>query len=527
MAAPSPTYSPKTVPAQGAAGDAVAPSSLSTSEIPSQTPLALSNPPKRPPFDRLGSSEDHAHRASVQFLPHVRGSRGDASRSRSRMAVRESGQRRLSSPPPPTQFKPRVSFDTFDNRDASDFSLTLNRKHREYEYTKRSRTFLCGTDQNDYSDTALEWLIDELVDDGDEVVCLRVVEKDSKEAREWAGTPVGTKEIKEKAYKEEAQRMITRIEEKNTEDKAINLVLEFSIGKVPDTIQHMIRIYEPAILVVGTRGRSLGGFQGLLPGSVSKYCLQHSPVPVIVVRPSSKRDKKKKKRLLDPARRGYRDILDKSDDVLSGEGGHLLDSRNRLTLAPGDGVGALAELEKRDAEEEARMVAEAIGYRAYHTSDGGPLSRITSARSDVSGRSGRSGRSSSFGSYRSDSPENMRSPVGKLMKSPDLRAIDSPAESTEGESDEDEDRKVPAYMLAQEEALQKARERALKAEEEEKEAREGKPSKPPEPRAGVLDILSALDDGWDSGDKPAKTTPSKGTRKPKKGGNMAGGYPIP
>lgn len=35
--------------------------------------------------------------------------------------------------------------------------------------------------------------------------------------------------------------MLTRIQEKNTEDKAINLVLEFSIGKVPDTIQHMVR----------------------------------------------------------------------------------------------------------------------------------------------------------------------------------------------------------------------------------------------------------------------------------------------
>lgn len=75
-----------------------------------------------------------------------------------------------------------------------------------------------------------------------------------------------------------------------------------------------IHIYEPVILIVGTRGRSLGGIQGLLPGSVSKYCLQHSPVPVIVVRPSSKREKKKKKRQNDPARRAYVDILEKSND---------------------------------------------------------------------------------------------------------------------------------------------------------------------------------------------------------------------
>ncbi|KAF2488026.1 hypothetical protein BDY17DRAFT_237776, partial [Neohortaea acidophila] len=211
------------------------------------------------------------------------------------------------SPPPPAQFRSSVSFDTFNNKEASDFSLTLNRKHRDYKYTKRSRTFLCGTDTNDYSDTALEWLIDELVDDGDEVVCLRVVEKDSKEALKWSGG------LGEKGYRNEAERFLDAIEKKNTEDRAISLILEFSIGRVQETIQQMIRIYEPAMLVVGTRGRSLTGYQGLLSsGSVSKYCLQYSPVPVIVVRPSSKREAKKKKRLKDPDRMGYRDILDKS-----------------------------------------------------------------------------------------------------------------------------------------------------------------------------------------------------------------------
>ncbi|KAF2718808.1 adenine nucleotide alpha hydrolases-like protein, partial [Polychaeton citri CBS 116435] len=211
------------------------------------------------------------------------------------------------SPPPPAQYRSSVSFDTFSNPSASDFTLTLNRKHKDYAYTKRSRTFLCGTDTNDYSDTALEWLIDELVDDGDEVVCLRVVEKDSREAIRWQGGHG------EKGYRLEAERFLESIEKKNTDDRAISLVLEFAVGKVHDMIQRMIRIYEPAMLVVGTRGRSLTGYSGLLSsGSVSKYCLQHSPVPVIVVRPSSKREKKKRKRLRDPSRTGYRDILDKA-----------------------------------------------------------------------------------------------------------------------------------------------------------------------------------------------------------------------
>ncbi|KAF2097582.1 adenine nucleotide alpha hydrolases-like protein, partial [Rhizodiscina lignyota] len=228
--------------------------------------------------------------------------------------------RKMSSPPPPPLFQPRVSFDTFERQaevksDTTSFSLV--KKHKDYEYSKRSRTFLCGLDANDYSEFALEWLIDELVDDGDEIVCLRVVEADSNIA--------GHKSVEQQRYRAEAENLMKQIQEKNVENKAINLILEFAVGKVQDVIDDMIKIYEPAILIVGTRGRSLGGFQGLLPGSVSKWVLQHSPVPVIVVRPNSKRAKGKRKRLQDPTRTGYRDLLDKS----SQGGGHLLDFAHR------------------------------------------------------------------------------------------------------------------------------------------------------------------------------------------------------
>lgn len=133
-------------------------------------------------------------------------------------------------------FQPRVSFDTFDR--PADFieenSFTLIRKHKDYEYTKRSRTFLCGLDSNDYSEYALEWLIDELVDDGDEIVCLRVVEKDDKVA--------GESSLDHGQYRAEAEKLMERIQAKNTENKAINLVLEFSVGKVNKVIDEMVRL---------------------------------------------------------------------------------------------------------------------------------------------------------------------------------------------------------------------------------------------------------------------------------------------
>jgi hypothetical protein len=131
-----------------------------------------------------------------------------------------------------------VSFDTFDNRDATDFSLTLNYKHRNHQSTRRSRTFLCGTDQNDYSEFALEWLLDELVDDGDEIVCLRVVEKDSKLASDAS--------VQQGKYRQEAQKLMDWVIAKNSQEgeRAISLVLELAVGKVQEVIQRMVTSLE-------------------------------------------------------------------------------------------------------------------------------------------------------------------------------------------------------------------------------------------------------------------------------------------
>jgi hypothetical protein len=124
---------------------------------------------------------------------------------------------------------------------------------------------------------------------------------------------VATDSDEEADYREEANAFLQLILQKNVKEKKVSVILEFAVGKAQDMIQRMIQIYEPAILVVGTRGKSMEGFKGLLPGSVSKYCLQHSPVPVVVVRPYQKREKKKAKREADLSRRQYRDLLTADD----------------------------------------------------------------------------------------------------------------------------------------------------------------------------------------------------------------------
>ena len=76
-------------------------------------------------------------------------------------------------------------------------------------------------------------------------------------------------------------------------------------------------MYRPDSLTVGTRGKSANVVQkmlgaGMTMGHVSRDILSRSPVPVVVVRPEAKVQKHLKKRLNDPTRRHYHDLITKS-----------------------------------------------------------------------------------------------------------------------------------------------------------------------------------------------------------------------
>lgn len=203
---------------------------------------------------------------------------------------------------PSAAFDHRVAFDTFNTKYATDFSLTLRTRHMDYKHSKSSRTFMCGTDKNKYSENALWWLLEKLADNGDEILCLRVIDPSSKISS-------SDKALEEKQYLEEANKFLEHLISKNTKGKKIAITLEFTVGTVEAMIKRMIKIHEPSILVVGTKGRSREGFKGLLPGSVSKWCLQHSPIPVVVVKPADKQERIKNKREADPNQLSYLDLI--------------------------------------------------------------------------------------------------------------------------------------------------------------------------------------------------------------------------
>lgn len=88
----------------------------------------------------------------------------------------ETAGRRPRSPQHKRFQKKRVSFSTLDNEDASMISLTLRTKHEAYKYTRRSRSFIIGYNDDEYSRSAMDWLVDTMVDDGDEIIALRVID---------------------------------------------------------------------------------------------------------------------------------------------------------------------------------------------------------------------------------------------------------------------------------------------------------------------------------------------------------------
>jgi hypothetical protein len=148
------------------------------------------------------------------------------------------------------------------------------------------------------------------------------------------------------------------------------------------------------------------GVQSLLPGSVSKYCLQQSPIPVIVVRPSQKREKKKKKRRADPTRRSYNHILELSEQRGS-----------RIFGATSSNDSSTSKLPDEEA-----AVAEALGLPASYSNMNSRSSLSVSDRSSISHDD-------------SDSTTPARNSLDAvIMKSPLGSPADSSQESVAGES---------------------------------------------------------------------------------------------
>ncbi|QRW13336.1 stress protein A family protein [Ceratobasidium sp. AG-Ba] len=197
-------------------------------------------------------------------------------------------------------YKPKVSFDTFENpSDASLDSFTLQASSDGYKKTRNTRVFLCAASGDESGTEALDWTLESLVQQGDELIVVRGFDLEDLE-----------KQLQEEV-REEAKELMKYILGKNSEQEGrqISVVVEFVAGKITSTIERLIALYRPDALVVGTRGQTglvkTWSQAFLTPGigSVSRYCVSHSPVPVIVVRPERKVRKSVEKRKADGRRK--------------------------------------------------------------------------------------------------------------------------------------------------------------------------------------------------------------------------------
>lgn len=195
-------------------------------------------------------------------------------------------------------YEKRILFNTLNNSIVNNPQLILKTKHKGYRFTRISRTFLCGYDDHEYSETALQWTVDELLNDGDTIVCLKVLEKDSFNPKY--------------NYLKENGRVLDKIISFNRTEKKISIVLEVCVAeKVSKKILQLIKEYDPSLLVVGTSGVPRKGFRNIItPKSMSKYCLQYSEIPVVVVRPNHKPQVRRKSCFIETKKKKVKSVDD-------------------------------------------------------------------------------------------------------------------------------------------------------------------------------------------------------------------------
>ncbi|CAO3679480.1 unnamed protein product [Umbelopsis ramanniana] len=167
------------------------------------------------------------------------------------------------------------------HQDMPDYSFTLQEKSQGWERSISSRVFMLATDLESHSNEALKYAVEELLEDGDEIVVVRVA--DVQVNRSILGSSRQLLQEHAVLARQHAEQLLQLIKESHGGIK-ISIVLEFVIGRTQTCLRDMLQMYHPSALVVGTQGKS-SSLKSMFPGnSISQFCLRHSPVPVIVVK---------------------------------------------------------------------------------------------------------------------------------------------------------------------------------------------------------------------------------------------------
>ncbi|KAI9031903.1 hypothetical protein CLU79DRAFT_831146 [Phycomyces nitens] len=189
--------------------------------------------------------EVHEPLTTTSFLPLPQANHSIA---KSQASSALSFQSRLSFQKDQKHYCRRVSFDNATDQRKSEQTFTLSFTTERFSQSHRSRCFLLPID------------LDTLVDDGDSLVVLGVYAPDIIKGERIYTPP-----------------------RKIAQD--IRVTIELHFGRPETSLIHMVAMYEPSVIVLGTRNRprQRTPFSG---AGVFKYSLRQVRVPVIVVRDS-------------------------------------------------------------------------------------------------------------------------------------------------------------------------------------------------------------------------------------------------
>jgi hypothetical protein len=130
------------------------------------------------------------------------------------------------------KFENCVSFDNTAGTTKADFSININSRHRDYHYSELSRTYLTILHAHEISHHALDWIFSQFLEDGDTLVCLRIV-----------GRSVSTQfdnATWRKHQQREVRQLMKELKERNREDVAICISLEYSAARIDAVIQDTV-----------------------------------------------------------------------------------------------------------------------------------------------------------------------------------------------------------------------------------------------------------------------------------------------
>lgn len=150
---------------------------------PLRSAMKHSSRPTTPTSSSALTSPDIPPLPSVQ-IPTVTTARPTLGRTQSASSILEPHAHKLQHPPLPhhaatsPSYTHKVSFDTFENPAASMFSFTLQVKSEGYRRTRNTRVFLCASSPDESGSEALEWCLESLVQDGDELIIFRGADED-------------------------------------------------------------------------------------------------------------------------------------------------------------------------------------------------------------------------------------------------------------------------------------------------------------------------------------------------------------